>query len=81
MYNNYKKDRPTYYEIAKALTFSQPNIEKPEKIEPLDSIDLQYQMEFDRIEKNKNGEDILLLNQSAEIEDDDAIYRRKMKQL
>jgi len=37
-------------------------------------------MEFDRIEKNKNGEeDILLLNQSAEIEDDDAIYRRKMK--
>ena len=80
MYNNYKMDRPTYYEIAKALTFSQPNIEKPEKIEPLDSIDLQYQMEFDRIEKNKNGEeDILLLNQSAEIEDDDAIYRRKMK--
>ena len=36
-------------------------------------------MEFDRIEKNKNEENILLLNQSAEIEDDDAIYRRKMK--
>jgi hypothetical protein len=36
-------------------------------------------MEFDRIEKNKNEENILLLNQSAEKEDDDAIYRRKMK--
>ena len=79
MYKTYKKERPTYYEIAKAMTFSQPNIEKPEKVEPLDTIDLQYQMEFDRIENNNKGEEMLLLNQSGEIEDDDAIYRRKMK--
>ena len=78
MYSNYKKDRLTYYEIAKAMTHSQPNIEKPDKIEPLDTIDLQYQKEFDRIEKGKD-KDLLLLNQSGEVEDDEAIFRRKMK--
>lgn len=81
MYNNYKKDRLTYIEIAKAMTFSQPNIEKPDKVEPLDSIDLQYQIEFDRIEDNNKKDKFILLNQSGEVEDDEAIFRRKMKAL
>ena len=39
-------------------------------------------MEFERLDKTKNPKDgIILLNQSGEIEDDDAIYKRKMKKL
>ena len=51
MYKLFKSDRLTYIQIAKELAYAQPNIEKPNRYAPILDIELEYQKEFERLEK------------------------------
>ena len=60
MWSLFKKERPTYYSIARAMTLNQPELEATINTfedNPMSNIDFEYQIEFDRLDdeyKKKN---------------------------
>ena len=51
--DQYRNDRLTYFAILEAMLGKQPGLQNPGKFmdDPMNDIDLVYEMEFDRLEK------------------------------